>query len=156
MEVANGELTIYSMGLLINSFRLWPKNVPNKQIMEIYKLRLSYAVYTKKRNGILWNCYWRRLILMVTAYSIIRKNQKIVKKNSDRRRQVHLPRRLRVEKERSKHNSNLTIRIMIKKLSSFSLKCLMNAFRTNMNHLSDFTWRTKLSTALCLTKHSGI
>lgn len=85
--------------------------------MEIYKLRLSYAVYTKKRNGILWNCYWRRLILMVTAYSIIRKNRKIVKKNSDGRRQVHLPRRLRVEKERSKHNSNLTIRIMIKKNS---------------------------------------
>lgn len=91
--------------------------------MEIYKLRLSYAVYTKKRNGILWNCYWRRLILMVTAYSIIRKNQKIVKKNSDRRRQVHLPRRLRVEKERSKHNSNLTIRIMIKN----SLLFLWNA-----------------------------
>lgn len=91
--------------------------------MEIYKLRLSYAVYTKKRNGILWNCYWRRLILMVTAYSIIRRNQKIVKKNSDRRRQVHLPRRLRVEKERSKHNSNLTIRIMIKN----SLLFLWNA-----------------------------
>lgn len=91
--------------------------------MEIYKLRLSYAVYTKKRNGILWNCYWRRLILMVTAYSIIRKNRKIVKKNSDGRRQVHLPRRLRVEKERSKHNSNLTIRIMIKN----SLLFLWNA-----------------------------
>ena len=67
------------------------------------------------------------------------KESKNSEKNSDGRRQVHLPRCLRVEKERRKHNSNLTIRMMIKKLSSFSLKCLMNAVRTNMNHLSDLT-----------------
>ena len=34
---------------------------------------------------------------------------------------------------------------------------LMDAFRTKpTNHLSGFTLRTKLSTTLCLTKHSGI
>ena len=130
--------------------------MPNKQIMEIYKIRLSYAVYPKKK----WNLV--KLLQKTSHFNghskfHHQKESKNSEKNSDGRGQVHLPGCLRVEKERSKHNSNLTIRIMIKKkLSSFSLKCLMNAFRTKMNHLSDFTRRTKLSTALCLRKHSGI
>ena len=47
------------------------------------------------------------------------KESKNSEKNSDGRRQVHLPRCLRVEKERRKHNSNLTIRMMIKKTLFF-------------------------------------
>lgn len=90
--------------------------MPNKQIMEIYKLRLSYAVYQKKK----WNLM--KLLLKTShfnGHSILhhQKESKNSEKNSDGRRQVHLPRCLRVEKERSKHNSNLTIRIMIKKNS---------------------------------------
>lgn len=86
--------------------------------MEIYKLRLSYAVYQKKK----WNLM--KLLLKTShfnGHSILhhQKESKNSEKNSDGRRQVHLPRCLRVEKERSKHNSNLTIRMMIKKTLFF-------------------------------------
>lgn len=87
-------------------------------IMEIYKLRLSYAVYQKKK----WNLM--KLLLKTShfnGHSILhhQKESKNSEKNSDGRRQVHLPRCLRVEKERRKHNSNLTIRMMIKKTLFF-------------------------------------